>query len=154
MEQRAFERAHGDLRTDPLDVAHLVQVRFFHHASWRHVHAPAPLEPMDVFGQRPAIAGEADRIERRERIHEGDEIGRPERLEDELRQLLTSAERRHELADVMLVPEDQKHSHIVARRFRSGVFCRSDRQRQVVGRLARGFDELEGRNRLRLAVLQ
>src|SRR5437667_112695 len=68
---------------------------------------------------------------------------------------LARANRAGEPADVILVPEQQEHAHLVTRRFRGGVLRRSDLERRVVvfSLAAVGRDELEGLDRLRDAVL-
>ncbi len=127
VQQRALDGAGRDLRANHLDVAHVAKVLLFQRAARRDVDtAPAP-ELVNLLGERSPIACEADRIERGQRIHERDEIGRTERLEHEPGQLLARAQRRHELPDVILVPENQEHPDVVARGFGSGVFPRADR---------------------------
>jgi hypothetical protein len=108
---------------------------------------------VDLVGERPAIAAEAHCVDRRQLIHEGHEVGRAKRVEHEAGQLIAGADGAAELVDVILVPENQEHPHIVSRRFDGCVLRRSNRQRQIVGRLTAGVDQLEGADRLDFAVL-
>ena len=78
----------------------------------------------------------------------------PNAFEDDAREILARAQRADERVDVVLVPEDQEHAHVVARRLDRGVSRVPDLQRHVVvGRLPRRLDELEGGDLLELAVV-
>ena len=153
MQQRAAYRGRGDLRADRLDVAHLLQMPLLHRAPRRDVDAAAALQLVHVIGELAAITREADRIERRERIHEGDEIGGAKRTEHEARELLPRPQGRNELSDVILVPEQQEDTHIVSRGFGGGVFPGSNGKREIVGRLSVDFEELERGDGLRNSIL-
>ena len=122
---------HRDLRSQALDVA-LLQVRILDAAARRHVDARAPDELADVLGELQPIARELDRVDRRERIHEADDVGRAERGADKLRQVGARAGGAHHLADVVLVPENQKQPDVVLRRLGGRVRSRPDRQRDIV----------------------
>ena len=149
MHERGYNRAGGHLRSDFLDVAGR-ELSFFEHRSGGHVNITATLEPGGSIGKLTAIAAEHDRIGRRQRIHDADQIRRTERGQEKTCELATHVERALELADVILVPEHQEQTHVVFRGFQRGVLPRSDRQRFVVIRRWRAvdFDQLERLDRL------
>ena len=149
-----FDGRHGDLGADALDVAHVHDVRVLDTAARRIVDASPADELADLLGQVPPVAREADGLDRQQRIHDRDQIGRAERVEDDAREILARAKRADERADVVLVPENQEDAHVVTRRFRRRVSRVADLQRHVVvGRSPGRFDQLEGRDLLRQAVV-
>jgi hypothetical protein len=150
---RAFQSGRRHLGADALDVLSVAEMRLFDGAAGRNVEAAAAAQVVDLVGQLAAIAGEAQRADRRELIHQRHEIRRAERFEHEVRELLARAHRAAELIDVVLVPENHEHPHVVSRGFGGGMLGRTNRQREVVGRLTVGVDQLERRDRLQFAVL-
>jgi hypothetical protein len=138
---------------DLRELLNRLQVLFFHGASRREVFAAASLQGVHVIGKGPAVPSELDCAQRRELIHDGDEIGRPEGVEHDARQRFATTIRGRERLDVVLVPEDQERAHVVARRFGGSVLLAADRQRPIVDRLPVGRDELERGDGLDPAVL-
>lgn len=150
-----LDRGDRHLVPQALDVAHGRQVCLLGAVARRHVDAAPTLQLPRLLGKLAPVAREFDRIERRHRLHEGHEVGWPERRQHEVRQRLARSQRARHLVDVVLVPEDQEHPHVVALRLLARVAARSDRQRRPVHlrRLAARLDQLERRDRLRHVVL-
>ena len=123
-------------------------------AACRHEHVLAALQLPHVERKARPVAREPNRVHRGQRIHQRHQVGRAERGRDETRQRFPPAQGALELIDAVLVPEDQENAHVVARRLGRRVIGRSNRQRQIVvrARAPRGFDELEGLNRLEDAI--
>ena len=119
-------------------------------AAGRHVDAETALELLNPGRELRVIAGETQRAHRQKGIHQRDQIRRPERRGDEVRQRLAALDCVDEASDVVLIPENQKHPHVVARRLGGGVLGRANGERDVLagGRAAVGRHELEGLNRL------
>ena len=94
-------------------------------------------------------------VQRRQRLHQRHQVVRPE-LVDELRQRV--AQRQCDLrplVDVIVVQEDRKQPHVLARGFEHRVLLRADLQRLVEIRRARAvdLDELQRLDRLRHVVV-
>ncbi len=153
MKHCGLDRGGRDLGANVFDIPHL-QMPLFHHAARWHVHTAPTFQVSDLFGEFATIAGEGDGIERGQGIHERDEIRRTERLEDKASELFARANRGHELTDVVLVPENQEHSDVVACGLRRRVIARSNGKRQIVGRLTCRFEQLERGDWLLNAVLE
>ena len=122
-------------------------------ASRRHEHTESSFQSVDLVGQLQSIACEFDRIERRQLVHDPDEVGRAEPGAHELGQYLAAPRRRDELADVIFVPEDQEQPHVVACRFGRGLTRGVDFERAIVGGVAGDVHQDAGVDGLRYAVL-
>ena len=153
MDRRRFQRRHRHFRSHACDVAQLEHV-VLGGAARRHVDAEPSFEFGDLLAQLAAIACQPERVDREQRVHQRDEVGRAERLRDERGQRAAPLDRFREPADVVLVPENHEHADLVPRRFGGGVLGRSDRQRGLVarGRAAVSRHQLERADRLRRAV--
>ena len=110
---------------------------------------------MNLVGQRLTIPGESNRVERRQRIHQRDQIGRTKRAADEVGQRLAAEVRRLHLTDVILVPEDDEDADVVLGGLGRRVLGRTNGQRQVIvrRRLTGGLDQFERFDLLVGAVL-
>ncbi len=152
--RRRLHRRHRDLGSQPFDVA-LREVRILDGAARRHVDARTSDELAHLLAELVPIARELDRVDRRERIHEADDVGRTERRPHKLHEVGTGAVGARHLADVVLVPEDEEQPDVVLRRLGRRMRARPDRQRHIVVfvGLAVVLDELKGADFLGDAVL-
>ena len=132
--RRRLQRRDRHFRTQPLDVAAL-QVRVLDGAAGRDVDAGSPDQLPRPLEELEPIAGERQRVDRRERVHERDDVRRPERRPDELHQRRPRPYRARDLPDVVFVPEDQEDAHVVAAGFRRGMRLGPNRQGELVVRI-------------------
>jgi len=115
----------------------------------------APFEVLDGVDDLRVVAREVDVGDWRQRVHDRDEIERPELVLDELGQRLTHGKRAAE-PRVIVVQENDEHPRVVACRFALLIIPVANLLRGRLTRLgiAVDFDETEGLDLLRLVVLE
>ena len=134
----------------------LRQLRLLERALDGEHFSAAAFKGADALEQLVFGAGVLQVVQRRERLHQRHQVVRAQLL-DEFRQRLAQRQRDvGPLVDVVIVQEDRKQPHVLARGLEDGVLLRSNLQRLVEVRLPRAVDadELDRLHRLRHVVFE
>jgi hypothetical protein len=148
-----FEGRQAHLVADALDdLGRIVGVALLELVH-RTVVEPAAIPVFDLLDHRLVVARVADRRERRQRIHDAEDVHRADVLADELGELALDGERRA-AADVVVVVEDHEQPDVVAAELGLLVPGRADLPGQLtLERVALDLDVAEALDLLELVVL-
>ena len=152
-DRQRLQRAHDDVVADALDVLRrqprvvlLVDIA-------RRVVVLAPFEPLDGADDRRMVVGEQQIADRRQRVHDRDQIVRPQLRLDELHDRIPDGHARRP-PDVIVIQQECINAHVVAPRLGLFVLPIPDDTRRGVARprYAVDLDRAELLDRLHLAV--